>query len=113
MKLRGLCHKSCVSHIRALRNEDFSSNTRELSYLLPWRRCVRRGGRIPEREAFAHVDSENKQHMYDGRSDAEADLASQNPAPNELPPAEAADDAAKSDVGDGQLNSPAMGVATV
>ena len=51
--------------------------------------------------------------MYDGRSDAEADLASQNPAPNELPPAEAADDAAKSDVGDGQLNSPAMGVATV
>ena len=46
-------------------------------------------------------------------SDAEGDLASQNPAPNELPPAEAADDAAKSDVGDGQLNSPAMGVATV
>ena len=51
--------------------------------------------------------------MYDGLSDAEADLASQNPAPNELPPAEAADDAAGSDVGDGQLNSPAMGVATV
>ena len=86
------------------------------------RRGGRRGGRRPARDEFAQADSEMEQHTEDGLSDGEADSAeefeadadgdqqagaAQNPAPTEVPPVEADEDAAELDAENGQLNTPA------